>query len=286
MTTLAQHPAPDATSRAPVPGGPPTRRRRTRRGSATAGRLAGFALPAVLLVLWQAASVLGWADPVLLPPPTAVFATLWQATTDGTLLTHVAASSFRWGAGFILGAALGVLLGSLTGLSRKAETVLDTTVQMLRTVPFMGLTPLLILWLGLNEAPKITLIALGSFFPLYINTFAGIRNVDRKLIEVGKAFELSDGALLRRVIIPAALPEVLTGVRYALGVAWLALVIAELMGATSGLGFWLAQGREFVRVDIVLASLLVFSVAGKVVDVIVRLLERHLLSWRDSYAGS
>ncbi|MCK6210275.1 ABC transporter permease [Georgenia sp. EYE_87] len=283
MTAPAELAPPDAGVRGPArEAGPPAR---TRRRPAGARRLAGFALPAVLLAAWQAASVSGWANPVLLPPPTTVFSTLWQAATDGTLLEHLWASGFRWVTGFLTGGALGVLLGSLTGLSRRAETLLDTTVQMLRTVPFMGLTPLLILWLGLNEAPKITLIALGSFFPLYLNTFAGIRNVDRKLIEVGKVFELNDAALLRRVIIPAALPEVLTGVRYALGVAWLALVIAELMGATSGLGFWLAQGREFVRVDIVLASLLVFSVAGKVVDVIVRQLEHHLLSWRDAYSG-
>ena len=284
MTAPAQLAAPDTGVRGPARETSPPPRPRKR--PAGARRLAGLALPTILLAVWQAASVSGWADPVLLPPPTTVFVTLWQATVDGTLIGHLWASGFRWVTGFLIGGALGVLLGSLTGLSRRAETLLDTTVQMLRTVPFMGLTPLLILWLGLNEAPKITLIALGSFFPLYLSTFAGIRNVDRKLIEVGKVFELNDAALLRRVIIPAALPEVLTGVRYALGVAWLALVIAELMGATSGLGFWLAQGREFVRVDIVLASLLVFSVAGKVVDIIVRHLERHLLSWRDAYAGS
>src|SRR6266702_5880722 len=134
---------------------------------------------------------------------------------------------------------------------------------MIRTVPFLALAPLLVLWLGLDEPPKITLVALASFFPLYINTFAGIRNVDRKLIEVGQVYQLSQRELLSRVILPAALPEILTGVRYALAVAWLALVVAELLGAQQGLGYLLSEGREFVRVDIVLCSIIVFAIVGK-----------------------
>src|SRR5581483_10922805 len=195
------------------------------------------------------------------------------------------ASGLRWIVGFLIGGTLGLLVGSLVRLSRIAERVLDTSVQMLRTLPFLALAPLLVLWLGLDEPPKITLIALASFFPLYLNTFAGIRNVDRKLIEIGQIYRLSQPEMLMRVILPAALPEILTGVRYALAVAWLALVLAELLGAQQGLGYLLSEGREFVRVDIVLCSILIFAIVGKLVDVLVRGLEVSLLRWRDTYKG-
>ena len=247
--------------------------------------LTGFILPALIIVAWHFASVSGAIKPYLLPPPSAVVTTLWELTLNGTLFKHVQASVTRWVVGFILGGGLGLLLGSWVGLSRGAERTLDTSVQMLRTVPFLAMAPLLIIWLGLDEAPKITLVGLAAFFPLYINTFAGIRNVDRKLIEVGRVYQLSGPEMLRRVIIPAALPAVFTGVRYGLGVAWLALVVAELMGATRGLGFMLVEGREFVRIDVIVGGIILFSLVGKFVDVLVRLLEDRFLRWRETYAG-
>jgi sulfonate transport system permease protein len=247
--------------------------------------LLGLVLPLTLLSVWQLVALAGWVRPSLLPAPTAVAATLVQLARDGTLLDHFQISALRWLTGVASGGSLGLALGSLVGLSRLAERLLDTSVQMLRTVPFLALTPLLILWLGLDEAPKITLIALAAFFPLYLNTFAGIRNVDRALIEVGQVYQLSTAQLLRRVILPAALPEVLTGLRYALGVAWLALVVAELMGATRGLGYMLVEGREFVRVDVIIGSILLFALAGKLVDALVRALESRLLRWRNTYRG-
>jgi sulfonate transport system permease protein len=209
-----------------------------------------------------------------------------QLIQDGELGGDLLASTLRWLVGFIMGGSLGLIFGSAVGLSRLAERILDTSIQMLRTVPFLALAPLLVLWLGLDEPPKITLVALASFFPLYINTFAGIRNVDRKLIEVGQVYQLSQRELLTRVILPADVPEILTGVRYALAVAWLALVIAELLGSTQGLGFLLSEGREFVRVDIVLCSIVIFACVGKLVDLLVRALEVRLLRWRDTYAGN
>jgi sulfonate transport system permease protein len=247
--------------------------------------LTGFILPVLIVVAWHIASVSGAIAPYLLPPPSAVVTTLWEMTLNGVLFKHVQASVTRWVVGFILGGGLGLLLGSWVGLSRGAERTLDTSVQMLRTIPFLAMAPLLIIWLGLDEAPKITLVGLAAFFPLYINTFAGIRNVDRKLIEVGRVYQLSGPEMLRRVIIPAALPAVFTGVRYGLGVAWLALVVAELMGATRGLGFMLVEGREFVRIDVIVGGIILFSVVGKVVDTFVRLLEARFLRWRDTYAG-
>jgi len=242
-------------------------------------------LPAVLIAVWHVASVSGWIKPYILPPPATVVTTLWDLTLNGTLAKHLQASVTRWTIGFMLGGGLGLLLGSWVGLSRGAERLLDTSIQMLRTVPFLAMAPLLIIWMGLDEAPKITLVGLAAFFPLYINTFAGIRNVDRKLIEVGRVYGLSSAEMLARVIIPAALPAVFTGVRYGLGVAWLALVVAELMGATRGLGFMLVEGREFVRIDVIVGGILLFSVVGKLVDVFVRMLEAHFLRWRDTFAG-
>lgn len=265
------------------------RARATRRPAGIVARaghgLVGFILPLTLIAVWHVASVSGLVKPYLLPPPSAVVTTLWELAVNGTLAKHVQASVARWVAGFILGGGLGLLLGSWVGLSRGAERALDTSVQMLRTVPFLAMAPLLIIWLGLDEAPKITLVGLAAFFPVYINTFAGIRNVDRKLIEVGQVYQLSRAEMLTWVIIPAALPAVFTGVRYGLGVAWLALVVAELMGATRGLGFMLVEGREFVRIDVIVGGILLFSLVGKIVDLFVRLLEARFLRWRDTYAG-
>jgi len=248
--------------------------------------LIGFALPLLVVVVWEIAARVGAVNTLLLPPPSRVFLALSEAAMDGSLWVNLGYSIRRWIIGFIFGGGFGLLLGALNGLSLRSENLTDTTVQMLRTVPFMGLTPLLVMWFGLGEAPKVILIAVASFFPVYINTLAGVRNVNKGFVEVGQSFELSQAELLYRVILPAALPEILTGVRYSLGIAWLALVIAELMAAESGIGYWLLQGREAVRVDIVLASLVVFSVAGKLMDALLRAIEARVLHWRNSFSGS
>jgi len=263
--------------------GPPAARRFA---NAAAYYLGGFLLPLVIVIIWEIAARTGMVNTLLLPAPSKVFATLGEAALDGSLWVNLGYSVRRWIIGFAFGGGFGLLLGALNGLSLRSENLTDTTVQMLRTVPFMGLTPLLVMWFGLGETPKIILIAVASFFPVYINTLAGVRNVNKGLVEVGQSFELSRVELLYRVILPAALPEILTGVRYSLGIAWLALVIAELMAAESGIGFWLLQGREAVRVDIVLASLVVFSVAGKLMDAALRLIESRVLHWRNSFTGS
>lgn len=248
--------------------------------------LAGFLLPLLVVIIWEIAARAGAVNTLLLPPPSRVLLALGQAALDGSLWVNLGYSVRRWIVGFAFGGSVGLLLGALNGLSLRSENFTDTTVQMLRTVPFMGLTPLLVMWFGLGETPKVILIAVASFFPVYVNTLAGVRNVNKGLVEVGQSFQLSQAELLYRVILPAALPEILTGIRYSLGIAWLALVIAELMAAESGIGFWLMQGREAVRVDIVLASLVVFSVAGKFMDAVLRLVERRVLHWRNAFSGS
>lgn len=257
----------------PDPSGKPRRRLRVP---------LGWIVPVAVLVLWWAAYHAQWVNPVLFSSPWEVTRTLWAAILDGSFGTNLVASLTRWLLGFGIGAVLGLLFGALTGLSRTAERLLDPTFQMLRTIPIMGLVPLFIVWFGLGELPKVLLIAIAAYFLVYIQMYAGIRNIDRKLIEVGRMYELSTAQMLRRIIIPAAMPSILQGIRLGLGVAWLALVIAELTGANVGIGFWMQQGREFVRVDIVLAALIVFAAIGKIVDSLVRLLESRLLSWRDN----
>ncbi|MGO3146770.1 MAG: ABC transporter permease, partial [Leucobacter sp.] len=221
-------------------------------------------------------------NPVMFSSPIEVAKAFWEAIQDGTFVTNLGVSVGRWLLGFVIGGGLGLAAGALTGLSKLSERLLDPSLQMLRTVPIMGLVPLFILWFGLGEQPKIILIAVATFFQMYIQVFAGIRSIDRKLIEVGRVYELSLWQMLRRIILPGAMPSILQGVRLGLGIAWLALVIAELTGANSGIGYWMQMGREYVRVDIVLAALVVFAAVGKLVDSLVRLLERRLLSWRDN----
>lgn len=242
----------------------------------------GWIVPAAVVVLWYLAYTFEWVNPVMFSSPVEVIRTLWAALLDGSLPRNLGTSVSRWLLGFSIGASLGLAAGALVGLSKFFERLLDPTAQMLRTVPIMGLVPLFIVWFGLGELPKVILIAFATFFQVYIQMFAGIRNIDRKLIEVGRIYELSQTEMLRRIIVPGAMPSILQGIRLGLGIAWLALVIAELTGANSGVGYWMQMGREYVRVDIVLAALLVFAAVGKTVDSTVRLLERRLLSWRDN----
>ncbi|PWD51164.1 ABC transporter permease [Serinibacter arcticus] len=242
----------------------------------------GWIVPVVLVLVWWLSFETGLIDPGLISSPWEVAATLGEAVVNGTFWANLGASLGRWLLGFAIGGLLGLLAGAATGLSRPAERLLDPTLQMFRTVPIMGLVPLFIIWFGLGEVPKVILIAFATFFQMYIQVYSGIRNIDRKLIEVGRMYDLSTAAMIRRIMIPAALPSILQGVRLGLGIAWLALVIAELTGANSGIGFWMQQGREFFRVDIVLAALVVFAAVGKLVDSLVRLLERRLLGWRDN----
>jgi sulfonate transport system permease protein len=240
----------------------------------------------VLVAAWQVAASAHMIDTILFPSPWQVAQTLGDEASDGSLWQNTQVSLVRWVLGFLIGGGLGLAMGSLVGLSTLAESVLDTSFQMLRTVPHLGLMPLFVLWFGLGEEPKLVMIALSSFFPVYLNTMAGIRDVDSKLVEVGRVHALTWLQLLRRVVLPCALPSIFTGVRYGLGVAWLALIIAELMGATSGLGYLITEGQSLSRTDIVVGGVVVFAVMGKVIDVIVKIAERHLLSWRDTYSGA
>jgi sulfonate transport system permease protein len=192
---------------------------------------------------------------------------------------------YRAAIGFLLGGGLGLLFGLTTGLFRRAEETVDPTIQMFRMIPHLAITPLFILWFGFGEFSKVLLIAKGAFFPLYVNTFLGIRNADAKLFDVAKILEFNRWKQVTRLVLPSALPNILLGLRLSLGIAWLGLVVAELMGSSEGIGYLIMDARQFSQTEIVMVGILIFAVVGKATDSFVRYLEKRLLRWRDSYNG-
>ena len=241
----------------------------------------GWLPPLLLLGLLEGASRLGWVPSHLLPAPSELVATLWQLGTE-TVATHVLASTARVFTGFAIGASLALLIGAAVGLKKPLEHLLDPSFQALRAIPSLAWVPLLLLWLGIDESPKIVLIAIGAFFPVYLGVSAGLRDVDRKLVEVARMAGLSSSALARRVLLPAALPSIMTGVRNGLSLAWMFMVAAELIAATKGLGYLLTDGRETGRADLVLSAIVLLAVLGKLSDSILHWWERRLLAWRDT----
>ncbi|MBB2496985.1 ABC transporter permease [Aquipseudomonas ullengensis] len=245
----------------------------------------GLLLPVLLLALLEVAVRAGWIAAHQLPAPSQVGETLYYLAASGELWRHIGVSLARVAAGFVLGAGLALLVGAWVGLSRRAEAYLEPSFQALRAIPSLAWVPLLLLWLGIDETPKVVLIALGAFFPVYLALIAGIRNVDRKLVEVGRLHHLSAFALTRRILLPAALPNLFTGLRGALSLSWMFLVAAELIAATRGLGYLLSDGRETSRPDLVIAAILLLAVLGKLSDSLLKYLEDRALHWRDSYTG-
>ncbi|MGG3467519.1 ABC transporter permease [Neobacillus pocheonensis] len=245
----------------------------------------GLVLPIIIVVVWQLAGSLLHVSNTILPTPLDIFHSFQELARTGELFGHIKISVFRALIGFILGASLGLLFGTLTGLSNKAEQFVDPSLQMLRTVPHLALSPLFILWFGLGELSKELLIALGAFFPLYVNTLLGIRGVDKKLFDVARILEFSRWNQVTKLIFPAALPNILLGVRLSLGAAWLGLVVSELMGASEGIGYLIMDARQFTRTEVVFVGIIIFALGGKIGDSLVRVLESRFLKWRDSYQG-
>ncbi len=238
--------------------------------------------PLVIVLIWQAASSAGLLSPRVLASPVQIAVVGWDLTLSGVLGINVLVSLGRVAAGLAIGVSIGTALALVAGLSRLGEDIVDAPVQMLRTLPFLALVPLFILWLGIGETPKIALVALGTSFPIYINLFAGIRGVDPKLAEMGRVFGLDRSGLIRHVILPGALPSALVGFRYSLSVAWLSLVVAEQINANAGIGYMISDARDFLRTDVILVGLLLYALLGLTVDALVRWLERRLLSWKPS----
>jgi sulfonate transport system permease protein len=248
-----------------------------------AKRVSPWVVPISLLVLWHWASSAGVLPSRFLPAPRAVFHSFIELSASGELWLHVRVSTLRALSGFVVGGGLGLLLGLFTGSLRWAETLLDTTIQMVRNIPPLALIPLVILWFGIDESAKLFLVALGVFFPVYINTFHGIRSVDRGLLEMGRTYGLSGWPLYREIILPGALPSILVGVRFSLGLMWVILIVAETISARSGIGYMTMNAREFMQTDVMVVGILLYAILGKLADLLAKGLERYWLRWNPAY---
>lgn len=240
---------------------------------------APWIIPVLLLIIWQT----GWISDKVLPSLLEVITAGVSLAGSGELLTHILVSFKRAFIGFVIGGGLGLILGLLNGIYPFAEKHFDTTIQMLRNIPHLALIPIVILWFGVGEEAKIFLVATGVFFPIYINTYHGIRSVEKGLIEMGKVYGLSKWKLFSKVVFQGALPSILIGLRYALGVMWLTLIVAETVAASSGIGYMAMNAREFMQLDIVVLAIILYALLGKLADSLAKLLESYLLKWNPVY---
>ncbi|WP_455854558.1 ABC transporter permease subunit [Ensifer canadensis] len=248
-----------------------------------ARNLAGWLLPVALILAWEAVSRAGLISESVMAPPSAVLAAFVRLLASGELVENIGISTLRALSGFAIGGSIGFAFGLANGLSRLSRDLTDTTLQMVRNIPHLALIPLVILWFGIDEEAKLFLVALGVFFPIYVNTLLGIQGVDPQLVEMGRIYGMSRRALFLRVILPGALPAIFVGLRYALGIMWLTLIVAETIAASSGLGYMAMQAREFLLIDVVILSILIYALLGKLADSFARLLERLTLQWHPAF---
>lgn len=242
--------------------------------------------PLALLLLWHVGSATGLVAERTLASPGAILDTLGDLVSSGQLVEHMVVSLRRAGLGLGLGLLVGTALALVAGLSRLGEDLVDPPLQMARTLPVLGLVPLFILWFGIGESSKVLMVALATTFPVYLNTFAGIRGVDRRLVEAASTLGLRRRELIRHVVLPGALPGFLVGLRYSMGIAWLVLVVSEQVNAPSGLGHLMTRAREFMQTDVIVVALLVYAALGLLSDLAVRAVERAALSWRPTFSGT
>jgi sulfonate transport system permease protein len=240
--------------------------------------------PVFVLLVWQVLASVGIIPVRVLPAPFSVVGAAITLIQSGELFVHIGVSAKRALTGFFIGGSIGFLLGLMNGLSPIAEEVFDTSIQMLRTIPNLALLPLVILWFGIGDEARLFLVSLGVMFPIYLNTFHGIRSVDPGLIEMGKVYGLSPWAMFQRIILPGAMSSILVGVRFSLGIMWLTLIVAETIAADSGIGYMATTAREFMQTDIVVLAIVIYALFGKLADVIARSLERYWLRWNPSYS--
>jgi sulfonate transport system permease protein len=249
-------------------------------------RLLPWAVPVAVIAAWQFASQFGMLSTRVLPEPWAVVKAFWALALSGEMARHVATSTWRALVGFAIGGGLGLLLGLLTGTFRIAETLLDSTLQMVRNIPALALIPLVILWFGIDETAKLFLVAVGVFFPVYLNTFHGIRSVDKGLIEMARSYGLTGWRLYAQVILPGSVASILVGVRFSLGLMWVLLIVAETISAQAGIGYMTMNAREFLQTDVVLVGILLYALLGKLADVAAKALERGWLRWHPGYQNA
>ena len=246
-------------------------------------RLAPWLVPLAILVSWEIAAKSGALSTRVLPEPFAVVRAAWSLIESGEMWQDVRVSTWRALSGFAIGGGIGLVLGLATGLFKRVETALDSTVQMVRNIPALAMIPLVILWFGIGEEAKVFLVSLGVFFPVYVNTFHGIRSVDANLVEMARSYGLEGFALYREVILPGALPSILVGVRFALGLMWVTLIVAETISAQSGIGYMTMNAREFLQTDVVVVGILLYAALGKLADWLAKWLERVALRWHPAY---
>jgi sulfonate transport system permease protein len=239
-------------------------------------------LPLILALVWEAAVRFGLAEGRLMPPPSRILAALSALAASGELWTHVTVTLWRVLVGFAIGAAAGILFGALSGAVEPVRRLMDPTLQALRAIPSIAWVPLFILWLGIFEASKVALIAVGVFFPVYLGVAGAILSVDRKLVEVGRVFRLSRASLARRILLPAVLPETLIALRSGLGLGFMFVVAAEFMGASEGLGYLLVDGQQMGKPDQILAAIIAFALLGKAADSVLVLATAPLVRWQDT----
>jgi sulfonate transport system permease protein len=237
-------------------------------------------LPIVVIVLWVLATMSSDFKMKLLPSPLSVIERAIKMAKEGDLWFYFSVSARRAFAGLFIGGTLGYLLGMLNGMSKVTNAFLNTSVQMFRTIPILGMLPLLIIYLGIGEEMKIFVVAFGVFFPMYLNTYGGVRTIDSKLFEMSKVYGFSKLKLFTDVILPGSLQNVLVGVRTALGAMWLILIAAEMIGAEAGLGFMVTQARERMQMDIVFLAIFIYAILGKLTDLTAVLLEKRFLRWK------
>lgn len=270
--------------RPPARTSPPARPSMSREISAREFMAISWLAPLVFILVWEWLCRIGYVNPQILPAPSDVMATAYELCADGTLIEHLAYSLVRAVVGLAIGGSIGFALGILVGFSRLAEALIDRSVQMIRAIPFLALLPLVIIWFGVDETGKLFLIAKAVMFPVYINTVLGIRQVDPKLLELAKVTGLGVRERITKIVLPGAMPSILTGVRYALAVAWLALVIAETIATTKGIGFLAMDAREFLQTNVIVLTIIIYAAIGVISDSLARLLERRLLAWHPNYA--
>jgi sulfonate transport system permease protein len=242
-----------------------------------------WVVPITIIISWQFLSSIGVIPIRILPAPSAVVAATIKLAQTGELFRNIGISSLRAISGFLLGGSIGFSLGLLNGISPIAEKLLDTSLQMLRNIPNLALIPLVILWFGIGDEARLFLVSLGVMFPIYLNTFHGIRSVDRGLIEMGKIYGLNTWGLFWRIILPGAMSSILVGVRFSLGIMWLTLIVAETIAADSGIGYMATNAREFMQTDVVVLSIVIYALFGKLADIVAKALENYWLQWNPSY---
>ncbi|MFD0693050.1 ABC transporter permease subunit [Paenibacillus sp. GCM10027628] len=247
-------------------------------------QVAPWIIPVTTILVWHVLTTTGIIPANVLPQPIKVLNTLIVLLKNGELFTNIGVSAKRALSGFALGGGVGFLLGLLNGFSRTAEKLADSSIQMIRNIPLFALIPLVIIWFGIEESAKLLLVALGVFFPVYLNTFHGIRSIDPGLIEMGKVYGLNRFSLYWHIILPGALPSVLVGVRYALGIMWLTLIVAETVAAKSGIGYMANSAREFFQLDVIVLSIVIYALLGKLSDSIAKLLEKWWLQWNPNFS--